>query len=91
MPKTITLQNAKIQSIVLTNLEVDSGNNETGFASNINYLVEDDNGVAAMYKQSTKYTRDTTFSSQHMSETAETHLKAYVNEMVRLMVEREEL
>ena len=85
MSKTITLSNVKIQSIVLTSLE------NTGIVSNINYAVTDSSGNEAIYKQSYKYTRDTTFVEQYMSETAETHLKAYVDEMVKLMIEREEL
>ena len=90
MAKTITLQNTEIQSIVLTNLAIPD-NVKKGYASNINYAVQDDSGNNALFTSSLKYTPDSEYSDDFMSATAETHLKAYLDEMKKLMVEREEL
>ena len=44
-----------------------------------------------MYKQITKYTNNTSYGDNLMSEKAEKHLTAYFEEMRKLMEEREEL
>tara|TARA_Y100000310_G_C20318183_1_gene639457 strand:- start:17 stop:283 length:267 start_codon:yes stop_codon:yes gene_type:complete len=88
MAKTITLEDVQIQSIVLNDM---SFSESKGISSSINYAVQDSEGNNAQFKNSIKYTTDTNYDEDIMSETAETHLKAYIAEMKKLMVEREEL
>ena len=89
MAKTITLQDTKIQCIVLTNNSFNG--EETGYASSISYGIMDSSGNIAMHKTSLKYTRDANNENEKMSAAADAHLNAYLVEMEKLMVEREEL
>jgi len=90
MAKTITLSNTKLQSVVITSLTNKDGV-PSGLASNINYVVCDDKGQDALFKNSQKYTSESEYTDEIMSEKAEKHLKAFMEEMRKLMVEREEL
>ena len=89
MAKTIEFKDTKIQCIVLTNHAFNEG--QTGFSSNISYAITDSNGDVALHKTSVKFTNDANNENEKMSEIANTHLNAYLDEMHKLMVEREEL
>ena len=86
MAKTVTLQNTRIQSIIINKL-----NDKAGYVCNVTYAVCDDNGNPAMHSSSQKFTLETENNSNLMTADASELVTNFANAIQQKMDAREEL